>query len=466
MKGFLGIDVSKGYADFVLLNHEGKKLEDTLQLDDTRKGHNLLTNWLEELPIKHSISELYCGLESTGGLENNWYAALKSPFKERLSVYSIRLNPSVVANASKAELNTNVTDSESARNIASYLRRYADKINYGQDDNVYSAFRSLHTHIQLLLKQKTQIINELKVVLYSSFPELQRYCKNGIPNWVLTMLRQYPTAEKLARAKPQKLEKIPSITNEKAIKLIESAKASIGSRQSKTHEFIISNMAEEILEKDRRIKALKKHLAENCTGPETKLLETIKGIASYSAASIMVQIEDINRFKAPKELASYFGLHPVLKESGDKKIVSRMSKRGRPAMRAILYMCAQSAVLHDVHLKEIYARHRAKGKAHRQAIGVVMHKILRIVWGVLHSAKPYDCAIDKQNQIKNEKPIEDQTYKEVERKRRLQTFDQDAPISRMAHKKRKVHATSQSGETSKIRDLEPEPLDTNILNCL
>ena len=137
MKGFLGIDVSKGFADFVLLNQEGKKLEETLQLDDTRTGHNLLTTWLQELPVKHSISELYCGLESTGGLENNWYATLK-PFNENLAVYSVRLNPSVVVNASKAELNTNVTDSESARNIASYLRRYADKIDYGQQDNVYS----------------------------------------------------------------------------------------------------------------------------------------------------------------------------------------------------------------------------------------------------------------------------------------------------------------------------------------
>ncbi len=465
MKGFLGIDVSKGYADFVLLNQEGKKLEDTFQLDDTRTGHNLLSSWLIDLPGKYSISELYCGLESTGGLENNWYAALK-PVNEKLAVYSVRLNPSVVVNASKAELNTNVTDSESARNIASYLRRYSDKIDYEQQDNVYCAFRSLHTHIQLLIKQKTQVINELKGLVYSSFPELQRYCKDGVPTWLLTMLKHYPTAQKLAKANVKKLEKIPSVTHDKALRLIESAKGSVGSRQSKTDEFIIAHMADEILEKAERIKALKKHLAQNCTGPETKLLETIKGIGSYSAASIMIQIEDINRFKTPKKLISYFGLHPVLRESGDKKVVSRMSKKGRPAMRATLYMCAQTAVLHDEHLKEIYASHRAKGKAHRQAIGVVMHKLLRIVWGVLHSEKPFDPQIDKQNKRKKEKPIEETQHQQIERKRRLQTFDQEAPISRIAYKKRKAHATSQSGETSKKRDLEPEPLDTNILNCL
>lgn len=461
MKGFLGIDVSKGYADFVLLNQDGKKLEDTFQLDDTRKGHNLLKKWLMDLPGKHSISELYCGLESTGGLENNWYAALKSK-SENLVVYSVRLNPSVVVNASKAELNTNVTDSESARNIASYLKRYSDKIDYQQQDSVYCAFRSLHTHIQLLTKQKTQIINELKTLIYSSFPELQRYCKDGIPTWLLTMLKHYPTAQKLARAKAEKLQKIPSITREKALKLIESAKVSVGSRQSKTDEFIIAHMADEILEKAERIKTLKKHLAQNCTGPETKLLETIKGIGSYSAASIMIQIEDISRFESPKKLIAYFGLHPVLRESGDKKMVSRMSKKGRPAMRATLYMCAQTAVLHDEHLKEIYASHRAKGKMHKQALGVVMHKLLKIVWGVLSSAMPYDPQIDKENKRKKEKPIQETQHQQIERKRRLQTFDQEAPISRMAHKKRKAHATSQSGETSKKRDLEPEPLGTNI----
>jgi hypothetical protein len=59
-----------------------------------------------------------------------------------------------------------------------------------------------------LIKQKTQVINELKGMLYSSFPEIQRYCKNGVPIWVLTILKQYPTAEKLAKAKVEKLEKI------------------------------------------------------------------------------------------------------------------------------------------------------------------------------------------------------------------------------------------------------------------
>lgn len=49
------------------------------------------------------------------------------------------------------------------------------------------------------------------------------------------------------------------------------------------------------------------------------MLQSIIGIGAYSAAAIMIQIEDVKRFASPKELASYFGLHPILKISGDKK---------------------------------------------------------------------------------------------------------------------------------------------------
>lgn len=37
---YLGIDVSKGYADFTILNQKKEVVEDNFQLDDTFEGHN------------------------------------------------------------------------------------------------------------------------------------------------------------------------------------------------------------------------------------------------------------------------------------------------------------------------------------------------------------------------------------------------------------------------------------------
>ncbi|MBK7855548.1 MAG: IS110 family transposase [Bacteroidetes bacterium] len=68
-------------------------------------------------------------------------------------------------------------------------------------------------------------------------------------------------------------------------------------------------------------------------------MDTIPGIASYSAAAIMIEIESIHRFATPSHLASYFGLHPVMKESGDKQFAYRMSKRTLRHARLVIHVC-------------------------------------------------------------------------------------------------------------------------------
>ena len=76
MKGYLGIDVSKGYADFILLSEELAELESCFQLDDSSKGHAALIDWITVSLKKHQLTELRCGLESTGGFEDNWFSLL------------------------------------------------------------------------------------------------------------------------------------------------------------------------------------------------------------------------------------------------------------------------------------------------------------------------------------------------------------------------------------------------------
>lgn len=456
MNAYLGIDVSKGYSDFLLLNAQHKQLAPTFQLDDTTQGHQVLIKWIDEMLAEHNISQLYTAVESTGGFEDNWFACLGS-LGGKLPVHISRLNPLVVKNAARAQKNTQVTDAQSARNIASYLIRYGDQIKYGPVNNQYREYRGLHNHIQLLTKQKTQLINELKQLLYRCSPELQRYCKKSIPNWVLCLLQQYPTAAKLARAKVTKVARIKSVTQTRAEQLVERAKKSVASRGVFTDTYLVESIAADIQHKQIRIGELKKLLCQNCQGSEVELLRTIKGIGDYSAASIMVQIEDISRFSSPKQLAGYFGLYPTIKESGDKRSVSRMSKKGRSAIRSTLYMCAHTAIIHDEHLKSIYARHRAKGKAHNQALGVIMHKMLRMIWGVLTSETPYSATTDQKNIVRTTRSAQEDQEKEIQQKRSLQSFDENAPVSRLAFRKRRAHQKSQVSRAEQVRDLIDVP---------
>ena len=452
-KYYLGIDVSKGYADFTLLDREKNPLEKVFQLDDNRKGHDTLKLIIQDKIKEHKIEVLCCGLESTGGFENNWFASL-SGWSKTMPVKVARLNPSGVKNNIAAGLNRNVTDALSSRYIGEYLIDHESKVSYDVEDNEYSNYRSLYTYILLQNKQKTQLINELKMLLYSGFPEMVRFCKEGVPVWVLELLVKYPTAEKVAKLKGAKLSKIRNITPEKAETIIARAKETVGSRLSSTQGFLIQSLAEQIMDKQAIIEKAKKFLTENCKGPEVDLVTSIIGIGKYSASCIMIEIENIYRFASPKKLVSYFGLHPELKDSGDKIKIYHISKKGRSSMRGVLYMCAQSAVLHDPHFKQIYHNHRSKGMNHRQAIVVIMHKLLRVIWGILMNKKPYEAATDKANQNKKVTAIKDENkLKEVKAKRRYQEADLEAPISNRQTKIRKVQSDSQVDMVEQIRDV-------------
>lgn len=443
MNGYLGIDVSKGYADFILLSPEKEILENVFQLDDTRDGHDRLRHLLTDLIARHGITQFYCGLESTGGLENNWYGSMVQ-WMDELPLSVARLNPAGIKKNIQARLERNVTDALSSRYIAEYMIAHGDAIDYEAQDSSFSSFRSLHRHIFLQKKQKTQLVNQAKSLIYSTFPELMKYCKESIPNWVLQLLQKYPSSKKLSKIKASQLIKIPHLDLEKAESLIGEAKNTVAFHGNNATEYLIKSLATQILEKQQYIEECKSVLEQNCQGPEVSLLTTIPGIAKYSAAAIMIEIENIQRFETPKHAVSYFGLHPELKESGDGKSMPRMSKKGRSTMRAILFMCAKSAVIHDDHLKSIYQRHRSNGKGYNQAIGVIMQKLLRITWGVLRNQQEYGATVDQQNQVIHKKNITQDEKNQIDRRRRFQQHDSSAPISKRQSKKRKVHAESQA----------------------
>ena len=73
---YLGVDVSKGYADFIIIDDKKQPVEQNFQLDDTFDGHCLLYERLHRFYKDHPDSIIYAALESTGGYEKNWHHSL------------------------------------------------------------------------------------------------------------------------------------------------------------------------------------------------------------------------------------------------------------------------------------------------------------------------------------------------------------------------------------------------------
>ena len=435
---FLGFDCSKGYCDFVLIDKRKAIVIPVFQLDDTFEGHRILIKILTDFCKEHPGATLCCGFESTGGLENNWLNQLVR-LAQVLPIQAARINPNGVNKYQAASLVQNGTDAISALFIARYMVSFPEKILYNVDDP-YASLRKQFAYIQLLKKQKNQLLNQLSILVYTSFPFLVRYCKNGVPNYILTILQAYPSPSKLARAQAKTLAKVPYITSLKAESILLAAKKSVSSMDDPISAMVIKSTVNQIIQIEKTIDLQKDFMAENCNVPEVDLLTTIPGVGQDSAIGLILNIGSIERFSSVKKLVSCLGVNPVYKESGDGRKGVRMSKKGRKVPRNILFMVTCSAIVHNPLIKEVYKDHCQRGKAKKSAMGVCMHKILRIVYGMLKNNTAFDPAIDLKNRIKEpqDQREEAQTVKElkIEAKRRHQERDSAAPISGRQNAKR------------------------------
>ncbi len=81
---FLGIDASKGYADFVLIDAQERIVEPAFQLDDTFEGHARLHAMLRRFCASHPEAVIHAAAESTGGLREQ-LAGWPTPLPSRLA---------------------------------------------------------------------------------------------------------------------------------------------------------------------------------------------------------------------------------------------------------------------------------------------------------------------------------------------------------------------------------------------
>lgn len=129
--------------------------------------------------------------------------------------------------------------------------------------------------------------------------------------------------------------------------------------------------------------------------PELKrqfnLLVSIPGIKEKTATHLLAELGDISNFDDSQQLAAFAGLNPKGKKSGTsvhKK--ARLSKEGRPALRAILYMPAVVARHHNPIVRTFCDRLAQRTSSKMLITGAAMHKLLTIAYGVLKTGIPFD----------------------------------------------------------------------------
>lgn len=121
------------------------------------------------------------------------------------------------------------------------------------------------------------------------------------------------------------------------------------------------------------------------------LLTSIDGVGQNTAVTFLGELNAAANFTSARELEVFCGVAPRLYESGSSvKSRSKMSKVGNSRVRHALFMPALSALRSNPTLREFADRLRAAGKPGKVIVGAVMRKLLRYMFAVVKTGKPFD----------------------------------------------------------------------------
>jgi transposase len=117
-------------------------------------------------------------------------------------------------------------------------------------------------------------------------------------------------------------------------------------------------------------------------------LMQLPGFGVITGMTVLGAIGEITRFESPRHLASYSGLIPGLEQSGVKLRGKRITKEGRKDLRWAMVEVAQRAVKSDPLWRHRF--NELQRRMHKnQAIVVIAHRLLELVWYVLSRRQPY-----------------------------------------------------------------------------
>ena len=123
--------------------------------------------------------------------------------------------------------------------------------------------------------------------------------------------------------------------------------------------------------------------------PRARKLMTIAGVNAIVATTVLASIGEIGRFESAQKLASYFGLTPRIRQSGDRPAFhGHISRHGNAQARSMLVEAAWSASKAPGPLRSFFHRVRQK-RGNGIAAVATARKIAVLVWHLLTKNEPY-----------------------------------------------------------------------------
>ena len=395
---YVGIDVSKGKADAAILqvselrSVKPKFLRKKLSFKFVKSEVLSFLETIRKYSLDSNCIHTYFALEVTGIYSINVYNFIKENCLNNEEIH--QLNTDFVSKWRESH-NIPKSDPLDAQTICSIIGT-DDNVKY-VSDNVFENKKGyqdlkalIHRHFQIK-KLHSQEINRLIAQCDCYFPELQ-YVFEPNSAAFLAILSSYPTTHNIINASKDEVFYVAyqatkhRCSMDKIDKLFEYCNDTLVPHVSDHIKLIIIDIVENIKSIRTQIKALEKEIKLLAsTFSQYNLLLSLTGCGPITAATIIAETGNIDRFKNADHFVSYSGSSPRIKRSGTSvEIMGKISKKGSKYLRHALYMIAEFGRRHNSILKHLFERVKnGNKKRHKLAVIAVANRIARYCYSIM-----------------------------------------------------------------------------------
>jgi transposase len=119
------------------------------------------------------------------------------------------------------------------------------------------------------------------------------------------------------------------------------------------------------------------------------LLTQIPGMGIYTAMSILIELQNVERFRKAEQLPSYLGLTPSQRSSGESIHMGRITRCGNPRPRTRFVESSWTLIRYDANVRATYGRIKHQTGSAKKAIIAIARRLALRVRRVLLDQKVY-----------------------------------------------------------------------------
>lgn len=364
--------------------------------DNTRDGFHRLLAQIAQAQEQTGASRVVVGMEPSG----HYWKALAWFLKES-GLTVVTVNPAHVKRAKEFDDNSPTKNDRKDAWLIARRVNDADFFEAYLPEGIYAELRGLTQNRQQQRTKLNVALNQLHGLLDEYFPEYEDVFADLLGRTSLYVLEHRPFPDDvLAISEADLTAALKAASNsrvglKRARALQEAARRSIGVKSGmESARLRLRQFLNEVTFWQTCLTETEKALAEALqeTGLAPYLL-SVPGVGYVTAASFLGEVGDLSRYEDWRQLRKLAGFNLTEESSGQHQSRTRISKRGRPGLRQLLYMMALALVSKNREFRALYAYFRTRPQnplQSKQALVAVISKLLRLLFTLAHKKRLYD----------------------------------------------------------------------------